>query len=464
MDSRLLKPSGRGRKPRSAGVHSTMTSSPADFGMHASMAGMAGFPGAASMMAAGFPKLPMGMPFANLAGLGMTNPMLGLAAAGFPLAGFPLPGMLGKEGDDGKDGGGSGSKDKAAANASSEASSSASPSSSTASPHPSFPGFFFNPMAFNPLLAGQLGNFPMANFSSLAHMAALNGLPDGGVAKEELLAAARKESKTEKAHSFSKSEKGRQDLTKIVEKIKDMSRMGASSSTSSSSSQKASSVGQDLTMKTLRDSSPSPAHSRGSRPSSASSASQDQATDLSIKARPSPALAPSTPTPTPAPAHTPSPVKSKNKIHKSFSLNKIVDSLKEKIEEKSKKKEDDTSRSEHRDLSGADLPATGDSDTLKGTDDLQPENLSKDTDQSKASAKVLQDSGPLEGSEEQVSAAPEVKQVSAAPEVKPTKPDVDTPATGSSEPDPAPSSPPSEEQESVKVEDEKDGGSGDKSS
>ncbi|XP_070187859.1 chromodomain-helicase-DNA-binding protein 8-like isoform X4 [Littorina saxatilis] len=326
MDSRLLKPSGRGRKPRNAGtLHGNMMGSP-DF-LHASMASMAGFPAAAAagLMAGGFPKMPMGMPFGNLAGLGMGNPMLGLAAAGFGLPGFP---GMGKDGEEGKEGGGS-SKDKSSA---SPSTSGAGESSSSASPHPSFPGLFFNPMAFNPLLASQLQNFPMANFPGLAHMAALNGFPEGMPNEEELLAAARKEKAEKKAaHAHAKAEKS-QELTKVLDKIKDMSRSGGastSSTPSSSSSHKSSRGVQDLTMKKKSGiSSPSPAHSKHS---TTSTPSQDQATDLSIKSRPSPSSTTS----------TTSPGKSKNKIHKSFSLNRIVDSLKNKMAEKTPKKDGD---------------------------------------------------------------------------------------------------------------------------
>ena len=334
MDARLLKPSGRGRKPRNAGtLHSSMMGSGVDFPLHAGMAGMAGFPGAAGLMAGGFPKFPMGMPFANLAGLGMTNPMLGLAAAaaGFQLPGFPVPGKEGEEGQEG------GSKDKApstsTATTSAADTTTTSSASAAAAPHPSFPGFFFNPMAFNPLLASQLRNYPIPGFPNLAqHVAALNGLSEGAV-EDEYPPASRKE---KKSHMLSKSEKGH-DLTRVVEKIRDMSRSSVSSHHKSSSSSSSGAGVQDLTMKRAKNSSPSPAHSKGSKASSTSSTpAQDQATDLSIKVRPSPS---------PTSATTPT-GKSKNKIHKSFSLNRIVDSLKEKIEEKSKKKEDGPGKEE----------------------------------------------------------------------------------------------------------------------
>ena len=52
MDSRLLKPSGRGRKPRNPGtLHGNMMGQPDLHSLHASMAGMAGFPAAAAAAA-----------------------------------------------------------------------------------------------------------------------------------------------------------------------------------------------------------------------------------------------------------------------------------------------------------------------------------------------------------------------------------------------------------------------------
>lgn len=320
MDSRLLKPSGRGRKPRSSGTVHAMLNSEFQFG--AGMAGMPGFPGAG--MLAGFPKLPLGMPFPNMAGLGLTNPMLGLA--GFPLAGFALPGALGKAEGEGE---ASTSKESNSKNTGSvkTSESSGSSSTSTASPHPSFPNFYFNPVLYNPLLAGGLRNFPMANFPNLSHMATLNGQSETGASESQPLSTKKEKKLSEKIRELFKSNEKVQNVNRLSERAGDMSRTcGKASDVSkpsgeSQSLSKSSDAAQDLSVKRVRVSS--------SPTVNVNSSVQEQATDLSLRRKPSSLSSTS---------------KSKNKIFSSLKLNKIVDSLKDKvmkIEEKTKKREDD---------------------------------------------------------------------------------------------------------------------------
>lgn len=104
MDSRILRPSGRGRKPREPLHHSQLRhlnneaqQQQQQQSSHsyppASLASFSAFPGAAAAAAAmmgNFPKLPMGLPFAGLPGLpGMGNPLLGLQGLGIPGMGLP---------------------------------------------------------------------------------------------------------------------------------------------------------------------------------------------------------------------------------------------------------------------------------------------------------------------------------------------------------------------------------------
>ncbi|KAK3760063.1 hypothetical protein RRG08_064733 [Elysia crispata] len=102
MDNRILRPSGRGRKPREPLHHSQLRHLNSEAQQQqqashhyppASLAALSAFPGAAAAAAAmmgNFPKLPMGLPFAGLPGLpGMANPLLGLQGLGIPGMGLP---------------------------------------------------------------------------------------------------------------------------------------------------------------------------------------------------------------------------------------------------------------------------------------------------------------------------------------------------------------------------------------
>ncbi|GFR73878.1 chromodomain-helicase-DNA-binding protein 9 [Elysia marginata] len=104
MDNRILRPSGRGRKPREPLHHSQLRHLNSEAQQQqqqqashpyppASLAALSAFPGAAAAAAAmmgNFPKLPMGLPFTGLPGLpGMGNPLLGLQGLGIPGMGLP---------------------------------------------------------------------------------------------------------------------------------------------------------------------------------------------------------------------------------------------------------------------------------------------------------------------------------------------------------------------------------------
>ena len=180
----------RGRPP------SIMTSSMvgSDYGYPAasSMSALSGL--ATSGMMAGL-KMPFGMPFGSMPGLGI-NPMFNLAGFGLmgaaaaaaagtsslPSASKSVSDSVGKE----ESSSSSSKKDGKSPAKASPKSSSKSSSSNPTTPHPSFP-FIYNPLLYNPLFAQSLGNFNLptnipTSFASLAQAGVLNGLPRGAAA------------------------------------------------------------------------------------------------------------------------------------------------------------------------------------------------------------------------------------------------------------------------------------------
>ncbi|XP_071091615.1 chromodomain-helicase-DNA-binding protein 8-like isoform X2 [Haliotis cracherodii] len=175
MDSRMLKPSGRGRKPRESMLHPSFLGGEVGYPAM-SMAAMSAFPGAGLL--GSYPKLPLNLPFGAIPNLGMVNPMLGLA--GFGLPGMPMASALGKSETETKEK--DSEKGEGRERRKSDKSSSSSSTSTSATPHPSFPSaFYYNPLLYNPMLAAQsLRNFPLpsnmsSSFASMAQHGALNG-------------------------------------------------------------------------------------------------------------------------------------------------------------------------------------------------------------------------------------------------------------------------------------------------
>ena len=358
MDGRLLKHSGRGRKPRSVADHqaiaSMMGGTAADFGVHAASV--------ANMMAAGgYPQMPTGMPF-NLATLGM-NPMLGFAAAaaaGFPLPPFPMPpSAKHSAGNEMKDNcstetGGASSQDKPGP------SSEAHPVSQavSGSPHPPFPNLLFNPLAaavFNPLLASQMRNMPIPHFPGMPQMPPMPndddpvgpnvgtandgavGMAESGVSMDKLHTAFVTRSQphtamiSEASFATGHDRSCRESAVDTSDSASDLSMRGLFGDSSCLASTVHRSAGGQLE---ISGQSSVSVQEHATDLSMKVPSDTTAATDLSLKRRDEAQLTSGVACSTPSP-------KSKNKIHKSFSLNRIVDSLKEKMEEKTQKVEFD---------------------------------------------------------------------------------------------------------------------------
>ena len=235
LKSRVLQPSGRGRRSTASSSAPSLTASSLSQAQASSLAAAAyGYPGLsgvsgmspASLMAA-YSKMPMsalsfgGMPGMNLASLAATNPMYASMYASM------MPGLFGgmtgetedAEAEDKEPGeitGGehppepkekkrekrsdqTSSKSKSSSPSSSAASSTTS-SSAAASMHSAFP-YMYNPMMFNPLYAQSLGgSFTLpsglpTSFASLAqaqHM--MNGIGDSDNEEERKTSSSKKSS------------------------------------------------------------------------------------------------------------------------------------------------------------------------------------------------------------------------------------------------------------------------------
>lgn len=186
LHKRILKPSGRGRKPNTV---LSSSRSPTDFGFPATSLSSYASLANASMLSSY--KLPMG--FGALPGLGF-NPMYAASLASFGM----MPGLkLPDDDEEEKPKESSKEKSKEKSSSTSKSSSSTSPSKSKSSPksthspttsassvpHPSFP-LMYNPLMFNPLFAQSLGGFTLptglpTSFASLANQSKLlNGVGD----------------------------------------------------------------------------------------------------------------------------------------------------------------------------------------------------------------------------------------------------------------------------------------------
>ena len=256
----------------------------------ASMASLSAFPGMGLM--SGFSKLPLGMPFGALPNFSMSNPMLGLT-------GF-MPGLspLGKESESKKEKHSPSSKKES----SSSRHESKSPSSSQ-TPHPSFP-MLYNPLMLmsNPLLAAQAQaglNFSLpsslpSSFAALAQSGLMNGKGDSDLEDREPGEVGRF------ARGDPKDQEMAQDLSVRVEAHSHHSkrRHMDSSSERSKERRRISSIDE-----------------------------QDQPTDLSMKSKPK-----ESPVRESVKDYSePKDYTKKNKIQGSFKLNKIVDTLKDKV-------------------------------------------------------------------------------------------------------------------------------------
>nr|QVX32607.1 CHD6/7/8/9 [Platynereis dumerilii] len=224
---RILKPSGRGRKPNSV-LNATRT--PGDLftaaGLNASYAQLA-----SAGLLSGYPKMPMG--FGGIPGLGF-NPMYAAQLAQFGM----LQGLTKEEGqlaeEEEPQEKPKSKEEKKSSSSSSPAKSKASPgstkspstsSSSNITPHPSFP-LMYNPMMFmnNPLFAQSLAagfTLPSGLPTSFASLASQGKLPNGTAVDSEEDAPPNKHAKSDRS-----DRDGRRDR----DKIKSKDRMSSSSS------------------------------------------------------------------------------------------------------------------------------------------------------------------------------------------------------------------------------------------
>jgi len=186
LQHRIQMPSGRGRG-RGSPAYKSSSVVGGEYSGYPSVAALSAMGGLnpASLMAAGFPKMAMGMPFGGVPGLGMANPYVqSLASFGM------IPGMSAKSSAGGDDD----SEGKTKDDEGSPGKSGASSSSTTPTPHPSFP-FMYNPMMFNPLFAQSLGNFSLptglpTSFASLVQAQAAgmtNGAGDSEIEEGEIV-------------------------------------------------------------------------------------------------------------------------------------------------------------------------------------------------------------------------------------------------------------------------------------
>ncbi|KAL3860710.1 hypothetical protein ACJMK2_010796 [Sinanodonta woodiana] len=294
---------GRGRPRESFPSHSIFAGDQltAAAAAAASMNALSGFPGAG--MLTDFSKLPLNMPFGAL-GLGST--LFGLP--GFGLSGLPVSSSVSKLDSDSK------GIDSITSRKGESASSSSTQSSSTSTPHPSFP-LLYNPLYYNSLLASQglasAGHFQLTG----SHPSAFASLAQGSFLNGKIQSESEKDSKLKKSSSNKKEDKA-QDLS--FKKAFDLSLPQ-----------------KDKHIKEAHShSAPSP-HQKYH-----SSSLQDAPTDLSMK--PKQNVSETKP--------IKEKVKSKSKIFNSLKLNKIVDSLKDrvlKMEDKSKIKEKDLEDVDH---------------------------------------------------------------------------------------------------------------------
>ncbi|XP_050399765.1 chromodomain-helicase-DNA-binding protein 9 isoform X2 [Patella vulgata] len=384
MDSRLLKPSNRGRKPKDPMLNPALLSGEYPF---AGMAGLAGYPG----LMGNFHKLGMNMPFGAMSNMGLANPMFAsLAGMGFP--GMNM-GAFGSgelehgeiEKEDKKDrpkedkrrreDGGERSKDREKDRKSSEKPS----SSSTSSPHPSFP-LYFNPLLYNPLLAQGMGNFPLpaglpTSFASLANPYMANGRTESESDddkknerrhREEKLKLKARELKEKMSHndevqdlsvkkktprkpdSHSVRKVSQSEHERRCEKLEQMEATDLSMKARSNSSGR-----HNSTNSSSRDSSHKSSENRVREREREKDRSRDRESDHSLNSssvtssktpqssRSSPAISDKASIVTGTPGSSSRSGKSNKKIFSSLKLSKIVDSLKEKvqnIEDKEKKK------------------------------------------------------------------------------------------------------------------------------
>ncbi|KAK3608042.1 hypothetical protein CHS0354_031028 [Potamilus streckersoni] len=290
---------GRGRPRESFPSHSIFAGDQltAAAAAAASMNALSGFPGAGILT--DFSKLPLNMPFGAL---GLGSPLFGLP--GFGLSGLPVSSSVSKLDSDSK------GIDSITSRKGESKSSSSTPSSSTSTttPHPSFP-LLYNPLYYNSLFATQgltsaghfqlTGSHPSA-FASLAQGSFLNGKIQSDSEKDLKLKKSGSNKKEDKAQDLSFKEAFDLSLAQKDKHIKE-----AHSHSILSSHQKC--------------------HS---------SSLQDAPTDLSMKPKQNDWET----------KPIKEKVKSKSKIFSSLKLNKIVDSLKDrvlKMEDKSKSKEKD---------------------------------------------------------------------------------------------------------------------------
>lgn len=379
MDSRILKPSGRGRKPRDSMLHSQMMAGDMPF-PPVSLAALSAYQGAAGLVGS-FPKLPLGLPFGPMAGLpGLPNPLLGLQSLG--LAGMAFPPHLVKameeelkerekeykerekefkerEKEERAGSSKDGEKGSRKSNSSrdedgrskktdgkleqSSTSTPGSKSTSAESAHPSFPPFYFNPLLYNPLLANfplppSLGGILPPGLVMPPHSAPspVNGQQESS--KIDTPSSSKHHHTSQHSHHPDKKRKQHhpQDIPRSSPSIpqahaaEDLSiKRHHTSSISSPSSLQA----QDLSLRRNSEDRP---------PSTSSHPAQEQATDLSMKPRSSVNDKSSTSSPLfpkaqPASVSSSSPsaaslkVPSKNKIQGSLKLNRILDSLKDRV-------------------------------------------------------------------------------------------------------------------------------------
>ncbi|KAK3086718.1 hypothetical protein FSP39_022463 [Pinctada imbricata] len=292
--SRVIQPNlerRRGRPRESSLSQSVLGDSPFS---SASMAGLSGFPGMGLMSS--FNKLPLGMPFGALPNFSMSNPMMGLA--GF-MPGFTPP-SLGKEAESKKEKHSPSSKKES----SSSRHESKSPSSSQ-TPHPSFP-FLYNPLMLmsNPLLAAQAQglNFSLpstlpSSFAALAQSNMMNGKGDSDLEDRE---------PGEVGGRFGRGDPKDQDVAQDLS-VRVEAHSHHSKSRHLDTSQERRSKDR-LSISSLDD--------------------QDQPTDLSMKSKSKESPARDSHRDGNEPKDF---TKTKNKIQGSFKLNKIVDTLKDKV-------------------------------------------------------------------------------------------------------------------------------------
>lgn len=291
-----LERRNRGRPPRESNMSSSLLSENPFAAV--SMAGLSAFP-AASLMS-GFPKLPIGMPFGALPNIGMGNPLLGLSGFGIP--GLNMASVLSKSSES------ESKKDKDVSPNKKEQSKSESKSPSSITPHPSFP-MLYNPLMFNPLLAAQAAqaaqaqglNFSLptslpTSFATLAQAGLMNGQGDSDLEEGEI-------------KRYSKVE---QDAAEDL-------------SVKSSSAKRSKEDRHERHHRHKRE-----RHHDKSVSKISVSHFQDEPTDLSMKPKSSSHIDSQKSSNSSTPKESSN--KMKTKIQSSFKLNKIVDSLKDKVQ------------------------------------------------------------------------------------------------------------------------------------